>query len=171
MASLVSWADVVLVGPKEGGYLVVGGQVAASDVAAEDQGDDASGHVLVDAGECVGLDVESGFLADLAAQPIRDGLVQSRTPPGVPGAGCRGGGVGCRDTVFGDFPVLRGTVNSTSRGRGLTGKPVTKSNLSLRAPAQIPAFCTFRRSADGIVSCAPEWIDLRVATACDLRTV
>jgi len=32
-----------------------------------------------------------------------------------------------------------GTVNSASRGRGLTGKPVTESNLSLRAPAQIPA--------------------------------
>ena len=31
------------------------------------------------------------------------------------------------------------TVNSASRGRGLTGKPVTKSNLSLCVPAQIPA--------------------------------
>jgi hypothetical protein len=62
-------ADVGLVGPVEGGCLVVGGQVAAGDLAAEDQGDDAAGHVLVDAGERVGLDVESGFLADLAAQP------------------------------------------------------------------------------------------------------
>jgi hypothetical protein len=35
----------------------------------------------------------------------------------------------------------------------------------------ISPFCTLRRSADDIVSCAPEWIDLRVATACDLRTV
>ena len=39
-----------------------------------------------------------------------------------------------------------GTVNSASRGRGLTGKPVTESNLSLRAPAQIPAQCTVLQS-------------------------
>jgi hypothetical protein len=32
-----------------------------------------------------------------------------------------------------------GTVNSASRGRGLTGKPVTESNLSLCVPAQVPA--------------------------------
>ena len=31
------------------------------------------------------------------------------------------------------------TVNSASRGRGLTGKPVTESNLILCVPAQIPA--------------------------------
>jgi hypothetical protein len=31
------------------------------------------------------------------------------------------------------------TVNSASRGRGLMGKPVTESNLSLCVPAQIPA--------------------------------
>src|SRR5580704_14303265 len=30
-------------------------------------------------------------------------------------------------------------VTSASQGLGLTGKPVTESNLSLRAPAQIPA--------------------------------
>jgi hypothetical protein len=30
-------------------------------------------------------------------------------------------------------------VNSASRGRGLTGKLVTESNLSLCVPAQIPA--------------------------------
>jgi len=67
--------DVSLVGPAEGGYLVVGHEVAAGDLAAEDQGDDAAGHVLVDAGERVGLDVEPGFLADLTAQPVMDGLV------------------------------------------------------------------------------------------------
>jgi hypothetical protein len=67
--------DVGLVGPLEGGYLVVGGEVAAGDLAAEDQGDDAAGHVLVDAGERVGLDAESRFLADLAVQTIMDGLV------------------------------------------------------------------------------------------------
>src|SRR5512142_1281168 len=62
--------DVGLVGPAEGGYLVVGSQVAACDLAAEDQGDDAAGRVLVDAGERVGLDVEPGFLVDLSAQPV-----------------------------------------------------------------------------------------------------
>ena len=50
--------------------------MVAGDLAAEDQGDDAAGHVLVDAGEGVGLDVEPGFLADLAAQSVRDGLVE-----------------------------------------------------------------------------------------------
>ena len=49
-----------LVGPAEGGYLVVGGQLAVGDLAAEDQGDDAAGHVLVDAGQGVGFDVETG---------------------------------------------------------------------------------------------------------------
>jgi len=47
--------DVGLVGPVEGGYLVVGGELAAGDLAAEDQGDDATGHVLVDASERVGF--------------------------------------------------------------------------------------------------------------------
>lgn len=75
-------ADVGLVGPVEGGYLVVGGEVAAGDLAAEDQGDDAAGHVLVDAGERAGLDVESGFLADLAAQAVMDGLLQLEDSPG-----------------------------------------------------------------------------------------
>jgi hypothetical protein len=37
-------ADVGLVGPVEGGYLVVGDEVAAGDLAAENQGDDAVGH-------------------------------------------------------------------------------------------------------------------------------
>src|SRR5438132_9498747 len=46
-------ADIGLVGPTEGGYLGVSGQVASGDVAAENQGDDAAGHVLVDAGKYV----------------------------------------------------------------------------------------------------------------------
>jgi hypothetical protein len=57
--------------------------VAAGDLAAEDQGDDVAGHVLVDAGEGVWLDVESGFLADLAAQAIMDGLGQLQDAAGV----------------------------------------------------------------------------------------
>jgi hypothetical protein len=60
-------ADVCFVSPAESGYLVIGGELAAGDLTAEDQGDDAAGHVLVDAGERVGLDVESGLFADLAA--------------------------------------------------------------------------------------------------------
>jgi hypothetical protein len=67
-------ADVALIGPMEGGYFVVGGEVAAGDLAAEDQGDHAAGHVFVDAGERAGFDVESGFLADLAAEAVVDGL-------------------------------------------------------------------------------------------------
>ena len=60
--------------PAEGGDLVGGGQVSPSDLAAEYQGDDGPGHVLVDAGEGDGLDVEAGLLADLAAQAVGDGL-------------------------------------------------------------------------------------------------
>jgi hypothetical protein len=60
----------------EGGYLVVGGELAAGDLAAENQGDDATGHVLVDASERVGFNVEPGFLADLAAQAVVDGLAE-----------------------------------------------------------------------------------------------
>src|SRR5690242_11309735 len=75
-------AYVGFVGPAEGGYLVVGGEVAAGDLAAEDQGDDTSGHVLVDTCERAGLDVESGFLADLAAQTVVDGLGQFEDSPG-----------------------------------------------------------------------------------------
>jgi hypothetical protein len=42
--------DVVFVGPAEGCGFVVSVQLAAYDLAAEDQGDDAAHHVLVDAG-------------------------------------------------------------------------------------------------------------------------
>ena len=54
----------------------------AGDLAAEDEGDDPAGHVLVDAGEGDGLDVEAGFLADLAAQPIVDGLAEFQDSAG-----------------------------------------------------------------------------------------
>ena len=76
------FADGGFVGPPEGGDLVVGGELAAGDLAAEDQGDDAAGHVLVHAGERVGLDVEAGFLADLAAQAIVDGLAEFQDAAG-----------------------------------------------------------------------------------------
>jgi len=75
-------ADVGLVCPVEGGYLVVRGQLAAHDRAAEDQGDDAAGHVLVDASEGVGLNLEPCLLADLAAQPVVDSLVEFQDAAG-----------------------------------------------------------------------------------------
>ena len=51
-------------------------EISAGDLAAEDEGDDAAGHVLVDAGEGDGLDVEPGFLADFAAQAVVDGFAE-----------------------------------------------------------------------------------------------
>jgi hypothetical protein len=68
--------DFAVGSPAEGGCFVVGGEVAAGDSAAENQGDDAAGHVLVHAGERVRLDAEPGLLADLAAQPVGDGLAE-----------------------------------------------------------------------------------------------
>lgn len=67
-------ADFGFAGPAEAGCLVVGGQVAAGDFAAEYEGHDGAGHVLVYAGEGDRLDIESGFLADLAAEAVGDGL-------------------------------------------------------------------------------------------------
>lgn len=67
-------AYVRLADPPEGGYLIVNGQVAACDLAAEDERDDSPGEVLVDAGESDRLDVEAGFFADLAAQAVVDTL-------------------------------------------------------------------------------------------------
>src|SRR5262249_39399712 len=46
------------------------------DLAAEDQGDNAPVHVLVDPGERDRLDVEPGFLADFAAQSVGDGFAE-----------------------------------------------------------------------------------------------
>jgi hypothetical protein len=51
--------------------------LAVDDAAAEDQGDDAAAHVLVDPGEGFGLDPEAGLLQDLADQAGLDGLVGS----------------------------------------------------------------------------------------------
>ncbi len=56
-----------LTGPAERDDLVVLGEPAAEHRAAEHQRDDAEVHVLVDAGQRGGLDIQSGFLADLAA--------------------------------------------------------------------------------------------------------
>ena len=57
-------------------------EVSPGDLAAEDEGDDPAGHVLVDAGEGDGLDVEPGFLADLAAQAVVDGLAEFQDAAG-----------------------------------------------------------------------------------------
>jgi hypothetical protein len=51
-------------------------------LAAEHQGDDATRHVLINAGERSWLDVEAGFLTDLAAQAVMDGLAQLENSSG-----------------------------------------------------------------------------------------
>ena len=55
-----------------------------------------------------------------------------------------------------------GTVNSASRGRGLTGKPVTESNLSLRVPARDPADMAGYLAEVAALSTAPVTSVLRV---------
>ena len=75
-------ADLVFGGPLVSGCLVGGGEVSPGDLAAEDQGDDAAGHVLVDAGEGDRLDVQAGLLADLAAQAVVDGLARLKDAAG-----------------------------------------------------------------------------------------
>ena len=69
-------ANSCLVGPAEGGYLVVGGELATGDLAAKHEGNDAPVHVLVDAAQGVGLDVEPGLLANFAPQPGFDRLIE-----------------------------------------------------------------------------------------------
>src|SRR5215472_5269590 len=75
------FADGRFVGPPEGRHFAVGLELPAADLAAEDQGDDAAGHVLIYACERVGLDVETGLLADLAAQAVLDGLAEFQDAP------------------------------------------------------------------------------------------
>lgn len=48
--------------------------MAVGDLTAEDQGEDAADHVLVDAAEGARLDVKAGLFADLAAQAVLDRL-------------------------------------------------------------------------------------------------
>ena len=68
--------------PAEGGCLVVDLEVTSGDLAAEDQGDDLACDVLVDASQGDRLDVESGLLADLAAQAVVDGLAEFENAAG-----------------------------------------------------------------------------------------
>ena len=56
-----------IVCPEEGDSFVACIELAADYFAAEDESDYASDHVLVDAGEWPGLDVESRLFADFAA--------------------------------------------------------------------------------------------------------
>src|SRR5450755_789534 len=63
-------------GPAQPGGLAGGGEGAAGLAAAEDQGDDAAGHVLVDAGQRGRLDLQAGFLGDLAAEAVGDLLAE-----------------------------------------------------------------------------------------------
>jgi len=67
-------ADILFVGPAEASNFIVSGQFSASDFAAEDQSHDSTAHILVDARECVGLNIEAGFLADFASQAIFNGF-------------------------------------------------------------------------------------------------
>jgi hypothetical protein len=75
--------DVCLSGPAEGRCLVARAEVSPGDLAPEDEGDDPARHVLVNAGERDGLDVEPGFLADFPAQPVVDGLAQFQSSIGA----------------------------------------------------------------------------------------
>jgi hypothetical protein len=69
-------SDLGVGSPVEGRGFVGGGEVSPGDLAAEDEGDDAPVHVLVDPGERDRLDIQAGFLADLAAQAIGDALAE-----------------------------------------------------------------------------------------------
>ena len=74
------FSDFIGGGPQETGCFVVGGELAAGDAAAEDQCDDSSRHILVNAGQCDGFDGEPGFFSHLAAHAVRDGLAQFEHP-------------------------------------------------------------------------------------------
>lgn len=50
-------------------------------MAAKHERDHAAGHVLVDAGEASGLDVDAGLLADLTASTCLDVLVEFEHSP------------------------------------------------------------------------------------------
>jgi hypothetical protein len=56
-------------------------ELTACDAAAEDEGDDAAGHVLVDTGQALSFDLEPGLFANLAAEAVMDGLVERREAP------------------------------------------------------------------------------------------
>lgn len=60
--------------PCDRGRFLRGALGSARRLAAEDQGDDASGRVLVDPGELVHLDVDARLLQDLAADAGLRGL-------------------------------------------------------------------------------------------------
>lgn len=68
--------------PVDGCGLVGGAFGAAGGLAAEDQGDDAAGGVLVDPGELVDLDVDAGLFPDLAPDAVLGGLVQFQDSAG-----------------------------------------------------------------------------------------
>src|SRR5262249_15812642 len=55
---------------------------AACDLAAEHQGHNAAGHVLVDASERDGLYCQPSFLVGFPAQAILDGLIQLQDAAG-----------------------------------------------------------------------------------------
>jgi hypothetical protein len=61
-----------------GDLVTFGGGVwcSAGDAAAEDEGDDALGHVFVDAGEGFGLDVQASLFVDFAAEAVDGALTE-----------------------------------------------------------------------------------------------
>lgn len=69
-------ADLVGCKPGDGRRLARCALGSAGGFAAEDQGHDAAGRVLVDAGEFVHLDVDAGLLQDLAGYAGLGSLVE-----------------------------------------------------------------------------------------------
>lgn len=68
--------DLVGMKPFDGGCLGSGVFFPTRRLAAENQGDDPSGHVFVDACELFHLDVDAGLLQDFANNTLLRGLVQ-----------------------------------------------------------------------------------------------
>ena len=62
--------------------LVSGTRLAGNDAGSEDQRDDPAAHVLVDARQGFGLDLQAGLLADFSHQAGGDGLVQLKDATG-----------------------------------------------------------------------------------------
>jgi hypothetical protein len=69
-------SDLIGGEPADALGFLVGGEVAAGRVAAEDEGDDAAREVLVGTSESFDGDGHAGFLGDLSADAFLEGFVQ-----------------------------------------------------------------------------------------------
>ena len=76
-----SACDLIAGEPGDVATFVRGVWCSAGDAAAEYEGDDALGHVLVDAGEGFGIDVQAGFFEDFAAEAIDGALIEFEDAP------------------------------------------------------------------------------------------